>query len=159
MLLISLCVLLYLNNSKADNINIQYKQIIQKDSIINNYKLIEQKEQIISETVKSYLLTRSAHDYEALNEYYADTLDNYYKYLSKSSREEVMNSEKKYWTNFKTDSFLVKSEPEIIFDSTLIQATVKGLQCPYPNDCTEEIIVLKFNPSFKITSVKAYYLK
>ena len=49
--------------------------------------------------------------------------------------------------------------PEIIIDSTLIQATVKGLQCPYPNDCTEEIMVLKFNPSFKIVSVKAYYLK
>ena len=70
-----------------------------------------------------------------------------------------MKSEIKYWSNFKVDSFIVKEEPEIIIDSTLIQATVKGLQCSYTNDSTVEIMVLKFNPSFKIVSVKAYYLK
>jgi putative cell wall-binding protein len=158
-LIIVLAVLIYLNKSKTDNIIIQAKEISEKDSLINNYKLLEQKERILSETAKSYLQTRSAHNPEALNDYYADTLDNYYKYLSKCTKDEVMKSEIKYWSNFKVDSFIVKSEPEIIIDSTLIQATFKGLQCPYPNDCTEEIMVLKFNPSFKIVSVKAYYLK
>jgi hypothetical protein len=151
--------LLYLNKSKSDSIRIQKKEIVLKDSLINDYKLKQQKNDLLSELVKSYLKVRTAHNPEALNEYYADTLVNYYKYLSNSSKEEVMASEKKYWANFKSDSFLVKSEPEIIIDSLLIQATVKGLQCVNPNDCIEEIMVLQFNPSFKIISVKAYYLK
>lgn len=151
--------LLYQNINKSDSINIQKKEIIQKDSLINDYRLKQQKSDLLAETVKSYLDARTAHNSEALSEYYADTLVNYYKYLSNCSKAQVMASEKRYWENFKTDSFIVSSEPEIIIDSALIQASVKGLQCVKPNDCIEEIMVLQFNPSFKIISVKAYFLK
>jgi hypothetical protein len=151
--------LLFQNKSKSDSIRIQKKEMVLKDSLINDYKLKQQKIDLLSELVKSYLKVRTAHNAEALNEYYADTLEHYYKYLSNSSKEKVMAAEKKYWTSFKVDSFLVKSEPEITIDSTQIQAIVKGLQCVNPNDCIEEIMVLQFNPSFKIISVKAYFMK
>lgn len=151
--------LMYQNKSRSNDILIQKKEIVFKDSLINDYKLKQQKSDLLAETVKSYLKTRAAHNYEALTDYYADSLDNYYKYLTNCSREEVMASEKKYWENFKTDSFIVRSEPEILIDSTQIQASVKGLQCIKPNECIEEIMVLKFNPSFKVISVKAYFLK
>jgi len=153
------CYLFYQNKSKSDSIQIQKKEIVMKDSLINDYKLKQQKTDLLAETVKSYLTTRMAHNSAALNDYYADTLVNYYKYLSNCSKEQVMAAEKKYWASFKIDSFLVKSEPEIIIDTALIQASVKGLQCLKPNDCIEEIMVLQFNPSFKIISVKAYYQK
>jgi hypothetical protein len=159
LILISYGVLIYLINDKSENIKIKQKEIVLKDSLINDYKLKAQQEHILSETVKAYLSIRLAHNYEGMNEYYADTLDNYYKYLENCSKSKVMEAEKKYWTSFKTDSFIVKAEPEIIIDSTQIQATVKGLQCIKPDDCIEEIMVFKFNRSFKITSVKAYFLK
>jgi hypothetical protein len=151
--------LLYQNKSKSDSIQIQNKEILMKDSLINDYKLKQQKSNLLAETVKSYMSVRTAHNVESMNDYYADTLINYYKYLNNCSKAEVMASEKKYWTNFRSDSFLVKSEPEIIIDSIRLQATVKGLQCENPNDCIEEIMVLQFNPSFKIISVKAYFMK
>ena len=154
LLLVIVSFVIFIYNSKEQEIKIQESNLI-----IAQIEDKKSRKDTLAAIVKTFLSYRESHSVDKIDELYADTVLAYFKNLKNFSIEDIKREDKKFWTNFKNDSFHLKSEPDFIITGDSAKAMVKGFQCKTEKDSVDQIVEIKFNTNNKINSVRAYYAK
>ncbi|MDJ1470265.1 hypothetical protein [Xanthocytophaga flava] len=154
-----LCIILF----QSKKIEIQHNVITKKDSIITNIQdstasIASRKDTIIS-IINNILYFRSKHQADSIESFLSDTVKSYFKNLKNVPKEKITDSDKRYWSHFPDDKFIITEPIQVLTNLSSEKAIIKGRQCYNSQNCKDEIVEIHFDEQKKINYVRAFYAK
>lgn len=159
LVIISFAIFIYNTREQEDSLETKNTELVKKDSLLAEIEIQMDRTDTLKLIVTNYFKFRTLHNVDELNNFYADTVNNYFKNLKNCKKEEIKLSDKHYWSKYNKDIFYIKSEPEIILNERLAKAIIHGQQCTTENNCIDEIVEIQFDTKNKIKFVRAYFAK
>jgi hypothetical protein len=154
----------YFTRKQEQHIEVQKSEIIQKDAVIDEkvealqkVAVVQSRENQLTSIVNEYLDLRSKHDVNGLDKLYADRLDQYFKNLTNTSRDEIKKADKQYWQKNPQDTYIMTGEPLITVNSDgTAKALLSGRNCRTATTCVDQLVQINFDTENKINYVRGY---